>query len=65
MPDGCALDTQGKLWVACFGAGEVRRYDPAAGTLLATVVLPAEAGTEATACAFGGADLDELCPYMG
>ena len=60
VPDGCALDTQGKLWVACFGVGEVRRYDPAAGTLLATVVLPAEAGTEATACAFGGEALDEL-----
>lgn len=60
VPDGCALDTQGKLWVACFGAGEVRRYDPATGALLATVVLPEAAGKETTACAFGGASLDEL-----
>lgn len=60
VPDGCALDTQGKLWVACFGAGEVRRYDPATGALLATVVLPEAAGKESTACAFGGDSLDEL-----
>ena len=60
VPDGCALDTQGMLWVACFGAGEVRRYDPANGRLIATVALPAAAGKETTACAFGGAALDEL-----
>ncbi|CAE8655042.1 unnamed protein product [Polarella glacialis] len=60
VPDGCALDADGKLWVACFGAGQVRRYDPTTGTLLATVLLPAEAGLETTACAFGGPDLDEL-----
>lgn len=28
VPDGCCLDSEGMLWVACFGAGEVRRYDP-------------------------------------
>jgi len=60
VPDGCALDTQGMLWTACFGAGEVRRYDPSSGKLVATVVLPDEAGLETTACAFGGAQLDEL-----
>eukprot|EP00966_Prymnesium_polylepis_P301293 6961758-Prymnesium_polylepis.2 len=60
VPDGCALDTQGMLWVACFGAGQVRRYDPASGELLATVVVPAAAGLETTACAFGGEALDEL-----
>lgn len=61
VPDGCALDNEGKLWVACFGAGQVRRYDPKNGALLATVDLPhATAGTESTACAFGGKDLDEL-----
>jgi sugar lactone lactonase YvrE len=27
VPDGCCLDSEGMLWVACFGAGEVRRYD--------------------------------------
>jgi len=60
VPDGCALDVQGKLWVACFGAGEVRRYDPADGRLLCTFAMPAEAGPETTACAFGGEALDEL-----
>jgi hypothetical protein len=42
------------------GAGEVRRYDPSSGALLATVALPADAGVESTACAFGGDELDEL-----
>jgi len=61
VPDGCALDSQGMLWTACFGAGEVRRYDPASGQLLAKVAMPInKAGTETTACAFGGRALDEL-----
>lgn len=60
VPDGCALDTEGMLWVACFGGQQVRRYDPASGEILATVDLPAEAGSETTACAFGGEGLDEL-----
>eukprot|EP00747_Dinoflagellata_sp_TGD_P160642 gnl/TRDRNA2_/TRDRNA2_178003_c9_seq2.p1 gnl/TRDRNA2_/TRDRNA2_178003_c9~~gnl/TRDRNA2_/TRDRNA2_178003_c9_seq2.p1 ORF type:complete len:152 (+),score=29.98 gnl/TRDRNA2_/TRDRNA2_178003_c9_seq2:330-785(+) len=66
VPDGHTLDADGKLWVALFGygdsspKGEVRRYDPATGEHLATVVLPQEASTQTTACAFGGGDLDEL-----
>jgi len=60
VPDGHALDTSGKLWVACFGVGEVRRYDPNTGEVLAVVKMPTDAGPETTACAFGGEALDEL-----
>ena len=60
VPDGCALDYQGQLWVACFGAGVVRRFDPRSGALLCAFEVPPEAGTETTACAFGGNELDEL-----
>lgn len=59
-PDGCCLDTEGMIWVACFGGGCVHRYNPCSGALLATVKLPLEAGNECTACAFGGPRLDEL-----
>merc|ERR1712232_254905 len=48
------------LWVACFGAGEVRRYDPRTGKVSAFIRLPPEAGKESTAVAFGGENLDEL-----
>mmetsp|Transcript_5802 Transcript_5802/g.13423 ORF Transcript_5802/g.13423 Transcript_5802/m.13423 type:complete len:340 (-) Transcript_5802:201-1220(-) len=60
VPDGCCLDSEGKLWVACFGAGEVRRYDPNSSELLAVVKLPEAAGPECTAVAFGGPDLADL-----
>lgn len=39
-PDGMAIDDDGALWVAVWGAGEVRRYAPD-GRLLATVAVPA------------------------
>jgi len=60
FPDGMAIDTDGMLWAACFGKGQVRRYNPQTGKALATIQLPVEAGCESTACAFGGQDLDEL-----
>ena len=48
------------LWVALYGAGEVRRIDPTTGAVCAIIKLPAAAGVETTAVAFGGPDLDEL-----
>jgi sugar lactone lactonase YvrE len=39
-PDGLCVDTAGNLWVAIWGAGEVRCYSPA-GDRLATVTVPA------------------------
>ena len=56
VPDGMAVDAQGHLWVAFFGGGVVRRYDPDGG-LDTEIALPA---SQITSCAFGGDALDEL-----
>jgi sugar lactone lactonase YvrE len=39
-PDGLCIDTDGNLWIAIWGAGEVRCYTPA-GEHLATIDVPA------------------------
>jgi sugar lactone lactonase YvrE len=52
MPDGLVLDDEDGVWVALYGGGEVRRYDPD-GTLDAVLDVPAD---NTTACWFGGAD---------
>ena len=39
LPDGLAVDAEGCLWVAVWGAGEVLRFSPT-GTLVARVVMP-------------------------
>lgn len=31
FPDGMTIDTEGKLWVACFFGGRVVRFDPETG----------------------------------
>ena len=31
LPDGMCIDTEGMLWVACYGAGKVIRFDPKSG----------------------------------
>ncbi len=56
MPDGLAVDAEGGIWVAIWGAGEVRRYSPE-GALLAVVELPV---AHVTSCCFGGPGLDQL-----
>jgi sugar lactone lactonase YvrE len=52
VPDGLALDDEGGVWVALYGGGQVRRYDPA-GALDAVLAVPAG---NVTACWFGGDD---------
>jgi sugar lactone lactonase YvrE len=55
-PDGMCADTDGNLWVAMFGSGEVRCYAPT-GEQLAVV----EVGVpNPTSVAFVGPDLDRL-----
>ncbi|SDQ92074.1 Sugar lactone lactonase YvrE [Curtobacterium sp. UNCCL20] len=40
FPDGICVDTDGCIWVAIWGAGEVRRFSPH-GVLIDTVAVPA------------------------
>jgi sugar lactone lactonase YvrE len=56
-PDGIAIDSAGHLWVAVFGQGEVRRYDPG-GTLVDVVRTPG--APQATNVVLAGPDLSTL-----
>jgi sugar lactone lactonase YvrE len=55
-PDGMTVDADGRLWIALWGGGAVRCYEPD-GRLVEHVALPV---TQVTACTFGGPGLDEL-----
>jgi sugar lactone lactonase YvrE len=55
-PDGLTVDAEGGVWTALSDGGAVRRYTPE-GELDAVIEVPAR---KVTACAFGGAALDEL-----
>jgi sugar lactone lactonase YvrE len=56
VPDGLTVDGEGCLWVALWGGGEVRRYDPFGG-LLATLPVPV---SQPSCPGFGGPDLADL-----
>ena len=56
VPDGMTVDADGRLWVACFGAGAVRCYSPM-GELVQVIAFPV---SQVTSCAFGGRDLSDL-----
>lgn len=58
-PDGMTIDAEDKLWIAFFGGGAVRRFDPQSGAELAHIDLPTD---NITSCVFGGPQLDTL--YM-
>ncbi|MBD3895997.1 SMP-30/gluconolactonase/LRE family protein [Halomonas sp. ML-15] len=55
-PDGMACDREGGLWVAHWEGGRISRFLPD-GRLDETLTLSA---SRVTACAFGGAELDQL-----
>lgn len=57
LPDGMTIDAEGKLWVALWGGGEVRRYDPSSGECIGKVIVPSK---NTTSCCFGGDDLETL-----
>lgn len=57
FPDGQTIDTDGNLWVACYGGKQVIQVDPGSGKLLQRVDIPA---LNVTSVAWGGAGLDEL-----
>lgn len=56
MPDGLAVDTEGRIWLAHFGTPFVVCTDDE-GREIARVELPV---TNVTSCAFGGPDLSTL-----
>jgi sugar lactone lactonase YvrE len=56
LPDGMTVDSEGTLWVAIAGAGQIRRYSPS-GALLTRIDVPTPT---VTSCAFGGAGGAEL-----
>lgn len=55
-PDGCAVDADDHLWVAIWGAGEVRRFSPE-GVEVDRIVVPAPHTSSVT---FAGPDLNVL-----
>jgi sugar lactone lactonase YvrE len=57
-PDGMAVDSEGCLWIAMWGAGTVNRYRPGSSEVLEKVEVPGS--THVTAVTFGGADLGTL-----
>jgi len=61
-PDGMCLDEAGDLWVAVWGAGEVRCHSHVDGSLLATVSVDAP---HTSSVAFAGPDLDVLVVTTG
>jgi sugar lactone lactonase YvrE len=55
-PDGLTVDGDGRVWVAVWGAGEVRCYEPD-GREAGRIRLPV---SNVTSCAFGGPHLTDL-----
>ncbi|AIC95346.1 SMP-30/gluconolactonase/LRE family protein [Shouchella lehensis] len=56
-PDGMTIDSEGKLWIALWGAGAVIRVDPETGYVSERITVPA---SNTTSCVFGGADYKTL-----
>jgi len=56
-PDGMTIDREGMLWIAHWGGGCVRRWDPASGRILQEIKVDAP---HVTSCCFGGMDLNML-----
>lgn len=56
-PDGMAIDTQDRVWIACFFGGKVVRFNPKTGERLQDVIVPAR---RTTSCCFGGTHFDVM-----
>jgi sugar lactone lactonase YvrE len=56
VPDGLCMDSDDHLWVAIWGAGEVRRYSPDGEQVCVVEV----AASQPSSCALGGADGRQL-----
>ncbi|XP_076087238.1 regucalcin-like isoform X2 [Mytilus galloprovincialis] len=62
FPDGMTIDTEDKLWIACFNGGKVVRFDPDTGKQLQSIDFPAK---RISSCCFGGPNYDELFVTCG
>lgn len=60
--DGMTMDTDGNLWVACFGGGCCIKINPDTGKVIQTVEIPDKNVTSLT---FGGNNLDVLFVTSG
>ncbi len=56
-PDGCTIDTEGRLWIAHWDGARVTCWDPVRAQLIDTLYLPVP---RVTSCTFGGPKLDRL-----
>ncbi|MGY4100710.1 SMP-30/gluconolactonase/LRE family protein [Nocardia sp. R16R-3T] len=56
LPDGLTVDARGFVWVAVWGAGQVRAFDPSGRPHAVIDVGPAQVSS----CTFAGTDLDVL-----
>ena len=56
-PDGMTSDAEGMLWVAMWAGAKLTRWNPATGSLVAEIPIPAH---NVSSCAFGGPDLTDL-----
>ena len=57
IPDGLAVDVEGKLWVAGCYSGRIHCWDPETAEKLAFVEIPARC---VSSCCFGGPDYKSL-----
>ncbi len=57
IPDGMAIDSKDRLWIAHWGDGMVRCWNPADGSHLESISI---GSALSTSCCFGGWNLDEL-----
>lgn len=57
-PDGLTMDAEGNLWIALWGAGEVRCYTPGVPGPIEIAVI--EGANHTTSVVFGGDDLSTL-----
>lgn len=57
LPDGLTVDTDGDIWLAVWGLGQVWRLDPRSGETTGIVHVPTR---YPTSCVFGGTNLSTL-----
>ncbi|MFD0960833.1 SMP-30/gluconolactonase/LRE family protein [Paenibacillus chungangensis] len=57
VPDGMTIDDEGMLWIAQWDGWKVSRWNPADGTKIGEIAVPA---SQVTSCTFGGDRMDEL-----